>query len=70
MNAAGGFLAGPTFEVLGNGNIVVANSLAPETAASAGSTGEIAWDSTHFYICVEGGGPTGAWKRVAISTWS
>lgn len=38
---------------------------APATAASPGKTGQIAYDATHFYICIA----TDTWVRVAIATW-
>lgn len=37
----------------------------PATATSTGTTGDIAMDATHFYVCHA----TDTWKRVAISTW-
>lgn len=38
---------------------------APASAVSTGSKGQIAFDSSYLYICVN----TDTWKRVAISTW-
>lgn len=37
----------------------------PATAASPGRTGQIAYDATHFYICIA----VDTWVRVAIATW-
>ncbi len=37
----------------------------PASAAAAGTTGQIAWDSGFIYICTA----TNTWKRVAIATW-
>lgn len=37
----------------------------PASAAAAGTTGQIAWDSSFIYICTA----TNTWKRVAIATW-
>lgn len=47
-------------------NPLISTSDAPAAAGSSGKVGEIAWDSTHLYICVA----ANTWKRVAISTWS
>lgn len=41
------------------------NSAVPATATSAGTPGQTAYDSTHFYICTA----TNTWKRVAIASW-
>lgn len=37
----------------------------PSSASDTGTTGQIAWDSTYFYICVA----TDTWQRVAHATW-
>lgn len=37
----------------------------PSTASSSGNPGEIAYDSSYFYICTA----TNTWLRVAIATW-
>lgn len=37
----------------------------PATAGATGAEGDIAWDSTHIYVCVA----TNTWKRVAIATF-
>lgn len=37
----------------------------PATAAAAGTTGDIAWDTGFIYVCTA----TNTWKRVAIATW-
>ena len=47
-------------------NPLISTSDAPAAAGSSGKVGEIAWDSTHLYICVA----ANTWKRVEISTWS
>jgi hypothetical protein len=39
---------------------------APATAASTGTTGQIAYDSGYLYVCVS----TDTWVRTALSTWS
>lgn len=38
---------------------------APATAASDGTPGQVAYDSSYIYVCVA----TNTWKRAAISTW-
>lgn len=47
------------------GNLVVTDNYTPSTASSAGTAGQIAWDSSHVYICVA----TNSWKRANLSTW-
>lgn len=37
----------------------------PASATSPGTTGDNAFDSDYFYVCVA----TNTWKRVALSTW-
>ena len=37
----------------------------PSTATSAGEAGQIAFDATHFYVCIS----TDVWRRVAIAVW-
>lgn len=38
---------------------------APSTAASTGTAGTIAYDSSYFYVCTA----TNTWKRATLSTW-
>lgn len=38
---------------------------APATATSAGVAGQIAFDATHFYVCVA----TNTWVRAALATF-
>ena len=38
---------------------------APATASSAGVAGQVAYDATHFYVCVA----ASTWCRVAIATF-
>lgn len=38
---------------------------APATASSSGIAGQVAYDATHFYICVQ----TNVWVRVALATF-
>jgi len=42
-----------------------ARSQAPATATSAGVAGQIAYDSTHIYVCIA----TNSWIRASASTW-
>jgi hypothetical protein len=37
----------------------------PATAGSAGTAGQVAYDATHFYICIA----TNTWVRCAIATF-
>ena len=37
----------------------------PATSSSTGTVGQIAFNSSHIYICVA----TDTWERVAIATW-
>jgi hypothetical protein len=37
----------------------------PATATSTGSAGQIAYDTSYFYICVD----TDTWKRVVVAGW-
>lgn len=47
------------------GNLTVKNTYAPTANNSPGTAGQIAWDSSHVYICVA----TNSWKRANLSTW-
>jgi hypothetical protein len=38
---------------------------APASATAVGNTGDIAMDSSYFYVCIA----PNTWKRVAIATW-
>jgi len=44
---------------------VVSRTAVPSTATSTGTVGQIAFDTTHLYVCVA----TDTWRRVAIATW-
>jgi hypothetical protein len=48
-----------------SGQLNIATAATPASAAAAGTTGDIAWDSGFIYVCTA----TNAWKRVAIATW-
>lgn len=47
------------------GNVIVGNAYVPSTASSAGSAGQIAYDSNYVYVCVA----TNTWRRANLSTW-
>lgn len=53
------------------GNINVTRALVlndygiPTTSGSAGTAGQIVWDTNYIYVCVA----TNTWKRANISTW-
>lgn len=38
---------------------------APATATSTGTPGQVAYDATHFYVCVA----TNTWVRTTLSTF-
>jgi len=46
--------------------LTVTKSKTPASASASGTRGEIAWDSSYIYVCVD----DDTWKRVAISTWT
>lgn len=48
-----------------SGNITVGNAYVPSSNSSAGTTGQIVWDSDYIYVCIG----TDTWKRANISTW-
>lgn len=57
-----GFDAG---NVTVSGSMSLANVYVPTYANSTGTTGQIAWDDDHIYVCID----TNTWKRVSIATW-
>lgn len=73
----GGTLAGNVVTTFANtgatvaGNLTVsgschlANVRVPTLANSAGTAGQITWDSNYVYVCIA----TNTWKRANISTW-
>lgn len=48
-----------------NGNLTINNSYVPSAANSPGTAGQLAWTSTHLYICVA----ANTWKRADIAAW-
>lgn len=53
-----------TLPAAGTGTLVD-RVAAPATATSAGVAGQIAHDTSFFYVCVA----TNTWRRVAIASW-
>lgn len=52
----------------GTGNLSwseIASSSAPATASSTGTAGQIAYDSTHIYVCIA----TNSWIRASAAAW-
>lgn len=71
---AGVLGATPMFSVDNKGNTIQAGThvqtatLSPTSAATAGATGQIAWDSGKIYVCVVGGAAGSAtWKAAALT---
>jgi hypothetical protein len=54
---------------LSAGTIIEATTLSPTSAATAGTTGQIAWDSGKIYVCTAGGAAGSAtWKAATLTT--
>lgn len=51
---------------LTDGSSVVTTTSVPASTTSTGTAGEIAFNTTHLYVCVA----TDTWRRVALSTWT
>lgn len=47
------------------GDIVTNPVAVPLTASDAGVKGQIAWNSTHLYVCIA----ADTWVRASLSTW-
>lgn len=42
----------------------------PSSNSSIGFSGQLAWDQSHFYICVDGDGATyGTWARLSLENF-
>ena len=58
------------FILAGSENSQILNTLVvvdvPSTPTSTGVVNEVAFDATHFYICIA----TNTWVRAALSTWT
>lgn len=49
-----------------NNGVISANAIsAPATATSTGTQGQIAYDSTHIYVCIA----TNSWIRATAAAW-
>jgi hypothetical protein len=62
VNAGGA--PGSNAFTINNGSIVLATSFTPANSGDTGSTGEISWDNSYFYVCVA----PNTWGRIAIDT--
>lgn len=66
--AVGNGAAGNTSGTLTAGTLIEATTLSPTSAATAGVTGQIAWDSGKVYVCTAGGiAGAATWKAAALS---
>ena len=65
INNNGLTMAAGSITIASGGKLILPSPPAPASATAAGSTGEIAWDSSYIYVCVS----TNTWKRAALSTW-
>jgi hypothetical protein len=65
----GNFVAPGGIGIGGNGTfggyLRMVNSAPPATSGASGLVGQLAWDSSYFYVCVA----ANTWKRIALSTW-
>jgi hypothetical protein len=62
LNVTGNLIA-TSFEV--NGNIYLSDDYVPAAANSSGVSGQIAYDSSYVYICVD----ADSWKRANLVAW-
>lgn len=62
-------ITSPTFTgVLTAPTLVESTTLSPTSAGTAGTTGQIAWDSGHFYVCTLGGiAGSATWKAATLT---
>jgi hypothetical protein len=65
----GNFVAPGGIGIGGNGTfggyLRIVNSSPPANSGDTGLVGQMAWDSSYFYVCIA----VNTWKRVALSTW-
>jgi hypothetical protein len=47
-----------------SGNVVIGNNYKPTSNTSAGTAGQIVWDSGNIYVCVA----TNTWVRAALTS--
>ena len=51
----------------GTAQLIMTNTNSPTSGATAGATGQIAWDATNLYICTAGGAAGAAtWKKLVL----
>jgi hypothetical protein len=48
-----------------NASATLANVAVPLSSSAAGTVGQIAFDASHFYVCVA----TDTWVRASLATW-
>lgn len=71
LTSSGNLLIGTTTDStasklqVADDSIQITTAKTPASAAAAGVTGEIAWDTNYVYVCTA----TNTWKRAALSTW-
>lgn len=51
--------------VVADDSIQVNTAKTPASASATGTTGQIAWDASYFYVCTA----SNTWRRVAHATW-
>lgn len=65
-NVGIGNIAAPTAKLDINSDILrLRTAKTPASAGATGNAGDICWDSSYVYICVD----TNTWKRAEITTW-
>lgn len=57
--------AQPNVTSLGTQSVFGIAANTPANAGATGVTGTLAWDATHFYVCVA----TNTWVRATFATW-
>lgn len=53
-----------------DGGIRIAGGSIPPYQNYPGISGDIAWNQSHFYICLSGDGTTGIWGRLSLQNWT
>jgi hypothetical protein len=48
-----------------NSSIAITTTTVPVSSSAAGTAGQIAFDSTHFYVCIA----DHTWVRASLSSW-
>ena len=52
-----------------DGGIRIGGMNVPPYQNYPGYSGDIAWNQTHFYICLSGDGSAGFWARLSLENW-